>query len=290
MNKPEGFLPNNEVVLSEPSALKKRIYVELIDSPSFLKYWEETGLPFKKIAKRNFEQMQRLEEKQPGICKALNEEFNIYNFYKFPETVLLRQYDFLNKAGVPYGIVLAAVRDISSSEPKSDNHKDGFNNYQWQNLLQDISQQLGSDAVLRIFECGNIQDVKRALKLCVEKYSKTSKCDFAIISGHSSSEEIQLGEDNGNKENSLSFDNSSFLSGFKNTFSENAVVILDACSAVAKGNSVGGSIAEYLNLRVVGIEDEGSLRSVRVLKRKNKLEVTKANFSFSKKIKEIHPI
>lgn len=126
----------------------------------------------------------RLEHKVPGLPKALNKEFGVTHFSRYPEAVLIRQYELRNRTDVPYGILLNALYDHNGALQKDSN------------AIDDLACSIRGQYELRIIECESKVDIGRKLQALHAKYTatdKNNKIQFAVIGGHGNKNEIAFG-------------------------------------------------------------------------------------------------
>lgn len=121
----------------------------------------------------------QLERIRPGICNSLNNNFGISNFARYPQELLVEQYDAENKKDdMPYGVVINAKDDSSGSF------------YQRSKVYSHLFGQLRDRYRVRIWEIEDQYGFVHALNVSRNTYGQIS---FAIVGGHGEKDSIDFG-------------------------------------------------------------------------------------------------
>ena len=99
----------------------------------------------------NLEKISRLENERPGIAKMLYEKFGIRNFRRYPEEILITQYDQFEDTERPYGIMVQALAD--------HNGIFGVDNETWQKFFDEIKDKYN----FRVFEASGKRELVQHL-------------------------------------------------------------------------------------------------------------------------------
>ena len=159
------------------SALAKFVESKGLDAEDMLKAWKQSRGMFL----FNPETLRKIEDERPGSGLVLNKEFSIKTFGRYPQEMLVDQYD-LRDQDVPYGIFLYAHGD----------HNGAFS--------QDIgvNRKLGEDVkgkyAIRISEANSIFEIGRRLVSSNLRYGDKNKISFAIVAGHGTKDSIAFGD------------------------------------------------------------------------------------------------
>lgn len=130
----------------------------------------------------NIQTIVNLEKMRPGCSRTLFEEFGIENFARYPEEVLIRQYDNRNNKELSYGVMIMN---------KSD-HNGAFN-YDTE-TIRDMDYQLGNlDYGIRIIECNSKIELISSLGNLDNRYGDRKKIDFAVVGAHGSRTGMTIG-------------------------------------------------------------------------------------------------
>ncbi len=163
----------------------------------------------------------RLEKYRPGICKTLTEEFGIQNFSRYPDEMLVAQYNQRDNQESPYGVVIF---------PKADYN--GAFSVKQKVLGQFFAQINRLGYVARIYEAGTKIGFARVLIGASRRYG-SHKISFALIGGHGSKDTIQLGRSDWQVEKGHLLSQDLLGKGVQQAhrlFEPGATIILDSCS------------------------------------------------------------
>jgi hypothetical protein len=102
------------------------------DPKKILDEWCESNYQYgrKPNVAGNLEKIIEIEEKRKGASQFLYKNFGIRNFYRYPESVLIAQFDEYNNTEKPYGILLQATGDHNGSF--------GTKAEKWEKLFEEI--------------------------------------------------------------------------------------------------------------------------------------------------------
>lgn len=171
---------------------------------------------------RNFMSVFELESQRPGIASALNKEFGISCFGRYPKNLLIAQYDNKDKKEEPYGVIINAKEDYNGAF------------YGNVNTYNKLFAQLQNRQKIRVFEVESPLDIVRVLNQGRHKYGKIS---FAIIGGHGTEKSVWFGRDFSSRKPSLRQEDlkRKGASALTLAFVENPTIILNSCSTGALG-------------------------------------------------------
>lgn len=180
---------------------------------------------------RNLSSLYDLEYKRPGIGQALFEQFGISDFSRYPQELLIAQYDERNKKDdVPYGIIINPVND--------------FNGAFYDNVetFQKLYRQIKDKYRIKVWEVKNLAELVHSINDSRHRYGPIS---FAIIGGHGTEESINFGEKFRNRNAELLKKDleRKRASSMKLAFTQNPTIILDSCTTGALGG-IGQEISK----------------------------------------------
>lgn len=195
-----------------------------------------------------------LEKAREGIGSTLQGKFNLTAFGRYPEEMLIGQFDDVDKFdGKPHGIVIFCRGDESGAF------------YNERDILRTLAAGLEGKLRLRIWEARDIMSLSKALIYSGKYYGKAP---FGMINGH------------GNPKNGIALDRmpSEYLSkqefaergtladiGFRVAFERNALLVLNACKTdVPLG--LGENLRRLAEFKVIGPETDTHIVSMRLLK------------------------
>lgn len=199
-----------------------------------------------------------LEGQRPGIARTLSGEFGIRNFGRYPEELLIRQFDELTVGG-KYGVI---------AYPRLD-HGLAFNNDGSKEAMRTLSQQLG-DTKIRITEAGSLFDLMKRMTQLQSKYGKLS---FGFLGAHGGKDAMQFGW---GKKNEVWTDDvlrSSSAARIHDYFEEGATLVLESCSTGAE-EGIGQAISDALKMKVIAPgSTAGGIQRLQVLRNEDQPEV-----------------
>lgn len=238
-----------------------------LPSENIYSAWQESSdwREFSQVIRDNLESIFKLEKSQPGICKFLYAEFGIADFGRYPEEVLIRQFQEFNQIGNQYGLVIFPRNDWNGAF------------YQRKDMIKDLHRQLSGKFNLRIFECESKIDIARALIKCDRRYnppgSDGHKISLLILGGHGNEESIDFGGDD--EIHVLSSDDlsGSGVQRSGNFFDQNPTIILDSCSTGADAG-IGQELSKRFGARVIAPKTPTSLDKLYAIQKPDQKKFT----------------
>lgn len=194
----------------------------------------------------------RLDRRFPGLPATLNREFGIVNFRRYPESVLIRQYENRDRTDLPYGILLYPLDDHNGAFDK-----DG-------STIEDFAKSLDGSFELRIVECDGKRDMARQLLTLDKRYAgapEGHKISFAVIGGHGNENLIVFG---GTDEKHRLLKSDFLGKGVGRTgsfFDEDATLIIVSCSTGKEGG-IGQELSAALNATVIAPDGNTNLEDL----------------------------
>lgn len=242
-----------------------------LDSTSIKNDWENSTPDIENRTVLNMASIERLELERPGLVKVLHDEFGISDFSRYPDSVLIRQYDERNNTNLPYGVVIY---------PKGD-HNGAF--YQDSQVFTGLVDALSGRYALRIYEAGSRLQVAKCLARANARYNKGGeghKISFGILGGHGTVDSIWFGsdtregEDGGLAEDKFGAITSDDLPAEKSTIAGRIVgeyfeihpsIVLVSCSTgQANANKGFARTMSELNAEVTGPDRDSAVKSISV--------------------------
>ena len=235
-----------------------------VKSSYFIKAWSESASS--KTGARGFggiiENLPtaiQIESQRPGIIRVLSQEFGIKNFGRYPQELLIKQYDDRENQSKSYGVILY---------PRSDWNGAFLQN---QRVFEELAGQLEGKFSIRVVEAESKYDIARALINFRKRYP-SHKISFAIVGGHGTKDSVQFG---GIDQKHLLFVQDLTGRGVQKTsefFEPDPSIILVSCSTGTEGG-IGQQLSEMMGARVIApkiptnivsinssIDNEGKLR------------------------------
>lgn len=200
---------------------------------------------------KNIESIKSIEEKRPGIVKFLISKFGIYNFGRYPEDLLTKQFDEFENQDLPYGVVAFS----------EDDHNAVY--FEYKDELSGMAKDLNGKYAIRIAEVGGKKDLMRLLVRLRLKYGKNHKISFGILGAHGNERAITLGNINntGDREiytrNVIKYGNRKY-----NLFEENATLILLSCMSGQK-EGIGSKISKTMGVTTIAPKESSGLESIK---------------------------
>lgn len=185
------------------------------------------GTNFNNI-QENINKMQELELSRPGIVKSLFVEFGIKEFHRYPNNVLIKQFDTKDQ-DLPYGLVLFT----------NDDYNDAFDSNK--KVIESMFEQTDDKILMRIAEFESRYSFLKNLAYFNDRYGEKNKIEYLLWGAHGWQASIGdvSGVDLGGK-------------GAKRTkdfFVEKPEIILASCSTGAEG-CIGQKLSELYNSTV----------------------------------------
>lgn len=198
---------------------------------------------------RNFMSVLELESQRPGITSTLNKEFGISCFGRYPQDLLIAQYDDKHKKEMPYGVIINTKADYNGAF------------YCNSETYAKLFSQLNGRYRIRVFEVNSLLEIVHALNRSRHKYGKTS---FAIVGAHGSENRIQFGTKFLLKKSYLHTEDlkRKGANALQLAFVENPAIILVSCSTGALGGI--GEEMSNLGATVIAPPTPTSLRDIEV--------------------------
>lgn len=164
-----------------------------------------------------------LEASRPGIDHFLSSEFNISNPDRYPERVLMAQYDERNLKDHPFGVAIFS-KDV----------------YKDPGQIGEIFDAVHPVFGMKIWEIDGKKDLVHAMNTWRKKYGQAS---FGLIKTHGNEGGLSIGRDY------LTVEDFEAKSGLaKKAFIENPKIVIIACSA-----GVPGGVGETFFSKMGGI-------------------------------------
>lgn len=156
------------------------------DPEEIISVWQSShtahGGPEPQI-RRNMDKVFRLEDQREGIARFLYKEFGIRNFERYPESILLAQYDEFEDVEKPYGVLLEATSDYNGA----------FSAWHQTEIWEKLFEHIKEEYAFRIAEAKSKRDIARQLIRLKRKYGDHHKISFAFIGGHGNEDSIVFG-------------------------------------------------------------------------------------------------
>lgn len=225
------------------SALSKFIESKGLDPQIMLKAWKHSRDNFL----FNPNSLRKIEGKRPGSALVLNKEFGIRSFGRYPEEILINQFDTRNEDS-PYGVFLYARGDHNGAFSQDI----GINRKFWNDVKDKY--------VIRILEAGSLFEIGRRFISLDNRYGEKNKISFALIAGHGVKNSIAFG-DGALTQLGLSSKgvlDKKHLQGdgakrIKDFFVPNPEIVLFSCSTGKEGG-IGQSVSDIYSANVVAPE------------------------------------
>lgn len=197
---------------------------------------------------RNLLSLYELEYKRPGIGQVLFEEFGISDFGRYPQELLIAQYDQRNKKDdVPYGMIINPVNDPNGAF------------YDNMETFQKLYSQIKDRYRIRVWEVKNLEELVHAINDSRHRYGPIS---FAIIGGHGTEEGINFGKTFGNRNADLLKKDlqRKGADSMKLAFAQNPTIILNSCTTGAL-EGIGQGISK-MGAKVIAPPEPISIMSI----------------------------
>lgn len=199
---------------------------------------------------KNIETIRSLEKERPDIVKFLISKFSIYNFGRYPESLLIKQYDEYENQNMPYGIVLFA--------------EDDHNAFLFENKdeLEEMAKELKGKYVIRFMEANGKIELLRLLTRLRLKYGQNHKISFAVVGSHGNKELLTLGNIDNHEDREILIEDIIAYGGRKyKLFDENSTVILLSCRS-GQGGGIGSKISKVMDTTVIAPNFDSGLSSI----------------------------
>jgi len=168
-----------------------------------------------------------LESKIRGITSVLSSRFGIEYFARYPEEVLLRQYEEMEeKDSRPVGVIVYPGID----------HNGGFYN---RDLLRAFFKDLNGKVKVVVWEADSHLELVHALNFTRNNYGRISNL---LLGGHGEKDRIELGRRNKNSVIRKRDIKRKGALSLRNAFTDNPTIILNACNT-----GIVGGVAEAMS-------------------------------------------
>lgn len=167
----------------------------------------------------------KVELRRPEAVGELSNTFGIQAFSRYPDNMLVSQYDQKDDRDTPYGIVM---------NPRND-HNGAFYDLAAHDTNASLWKEVEREGHhVRIFECASKMDIARKLITANNLYGEKQKIAFAILGGHGNRSLMQFGDTAKDEEGSqLSKGDLAYGKGVQRAgefFVENPTIIFNSCS------------------------------------------------------------
>ncbi len=192
-----------------------------------------------------------LEDKREGIAHLLYREFGIRNFERYPESILIRQFDEFDDVEKPHGVMIQATHDYNGALGSWSNTEI------WEKMFDQIKDRYA----FRIVEAKSKLEVARRLIGLDRKYGKNHKLSFAFIGGHGSEDTIQFGGDE--KRGRLFLEDLAGRGAQRTNkfFKPHPTIVLVSCSTGAEGG-IGQKLSKILGAKIIAPDVPTNLKSI----------------------------
>lgn len=192
---------------------------------------------------RNIQAIESLERKRPGIALFLHKEYGITHFRRYPEELLLTNYDHHDDRQSSYGVVVVADSDYSGamSIPAQ---------------LIDLARKTRGQHLVRAVEVASRFDLARKL---VGLENRHGKIAFVVGGAHGDPQGMDLGKGRG--KTLLAKNIQSMANSWRSLFVENPDFILHSCSTGEEGG-IGQNISSRLDATVTAPWGSASVHSI----------------------------
>lgn len=245
-----------ETAFNQMAENLKKFGFEEKDIPTMVKKWVWGGGSYVYMPEafsRNMGTIESIEKERPGIVKFLMSKFGIYNFGRYPEHLLIKQFDEYENQDLPYGVVMF---------PEDDHNAVYFD---YKDELTQLASDLEDKYLIRVAEVGGKKDLSRLLVQLRLKYGKNHKISFGMLGAHGNQRVITLGNvDNKGDREILIRDLVKYSSRKYQLFEENGTLILLSCEAGVK-EGIGREVSKAANVKVVAPKESAGLESIKPL-------------------------
>ncbi len=224
-----------------------------LDLSALEEAWSKSGYEkqFEDHRMYNTFQLLRLEQRSPGAPKTLFETFGISTFARYPLATLQKQFESVDRADVPYGILLY---------PRSDWNGAFYNSV---GMIEDLDASLKDRRLLRIVECQSSMEIGRRFLSLQKKYEVEGgqKISFAVIGGHGNQHTIVFGDRERGQEINIEALSGDGLKRARSIFAEDITFVLSSCSTGVEGG-VAQEFSKVFNAEVIAPDANTSTESV----------------------------
>ncbi len=229
--------PAIEILLKETDINPDEFFASFgVDPKDFLDAWRVASVDAFKTFSENKIALQNLEAQRPGIIKTLSKEFGIKNFGRYPEDLLIKQFDQKEQEG-RFGV---------ASFPRLD-HGSAFGNENNRKTISEMASKLGDEYKIRITEVGSIFDLVKKLSQLHSRYGKMA---FGMIGAHGAKDEMQFDWEDKNELWTNNVLKSPSAPRLHDYFEDGATLILRSCSTGTE-DGIGQAISKSLGMKVI---------------------------------------
>ena len=200
---------------------------------------------------RNMSKVFDMEDKREGIARLLYKEFGIRNFERYPESILIRQFDEFEDLEKPYGTMIQATHDWNGA----------FSAWSQMDVWEKMFEQIKEQYAFRIVEVKSKSEVARRLIGLNRKYGENQKISFAFIGGHGSENSILLG---GPHRRNMLLSEDLAGRGVQRTgnfFKPHPTIVLVSCSTGAEGG-IGQELSKALDVKIIAPSVPTNLKNI----------------------------
>lgn len=206
----------------------------------------------------NMEKIEYLEVERPGITNTLFSEFHIKEFRRYPNEVLIEQFD-KRKMNIPYGVVLYTNQD----------HNQAFD-MDTQVIKSLFEQSKKSGIGLRVMEFDSKYELMKNLAQFNSNYGKENKISYILLGAHGQEESFQTTYTEEVHKNDF---NGTGVQKIKDFLVDKPEIILASCSTGAP-NGIAQKISEMYGATVYAPDKPTNVDTITM-----KLEDSKPTFS-----------
>ncbi|EKD76622.1 MAG: hypothetical protein ACD_43C00040G0001 [uncultured bacterium] len=197
-----------------------------------------------------------LEKARPGSVDFLVKKYGVMNFARYPERVLLKQFDQRADIATPYGLVISARADHNGALLNS------------RNGIAHLDEQLEGWCNINVIEAASKNELARRLLQIRERYSPTDrKAEFALIEAHSNEGVLVLGRKRQGANGLITIEELSKAFGMqrgrKEFFVDDATLIFSACR-IGRAGGFAEKVAKDFHINTIGPDFETSAEDITV--------------------------
>lgn len=197
---------------------------------------------------KNMPKMESLEKERPGIIKALLSDFGIKEFCRYPDEVLINQFDNKDK-DVPYGVVMYTNYD----------HNQAFD--MDEKPIKSVFEETKEHSLnMRVMEFDSRYELIKNLASLNDKYGKVNKISYLLLGAHGSEDSFAVSYMRGVSKKDLGGDG---IQRMKEFFVEQPEIIMASCSTGAE-NGIGQKISETYDATVHAPNTPTNVQSIHV--------------------------
>jgi hypothetical protein len=188
-----------------------------------------------------------LEHERPGITQTLLSDYGIKEFRRYPNEVLLKQFD--NKdSNIPYGLVMYTNED----------HNQAFD--MKEDLIKSIFDQTSERLGIRITEFDSKYEIIKRLASLNKKYGDKNKISYLLLGAHGEEESFQVTYAESVDKSELEGQG---VKRMKDFFVKNPEIVLASCSTGVE-NGIGQKISEVYEAKVYAPQKPTSVDSISI--------------------------